>query len=239
MKSPPVFILMHPQLSENIGTAFRALANCGLYDLRLVNPKKWPDIKGEKAAAGAEKFLHHIKIFTSLKEAIADIDFLVATTARERDMVKPVFTLPSFWPLCLKNPSLQKVGVLFGPERNGLTSEDLSWAAGILSIPLNPDYNSLNLAQAVLLVAYGWYTLQETSPSLSLSSDSSLLATQEELWAFFEHFESLVETSGFFYPPELRPKMVRNLRNVFMRAHMTDQEVRTFRGVASRLQRKI
>jgi tRNA/rRNA methyltransferase len=185
----PTFILVRPQLAENVGTCFRALWNCGLQDLRLVSPKAWPHEKGLKAAAGAHTHLDRVRVFESIQEATADLNCTFATTARRRDMVKPFFELPQFWPQVLngvfgvekktlpgqhvvthkkgqceapQHPSAwPKVGVLFGPERTGMTSDEVSWATGILSIPLNPEYTSLNLAQAVLLVAYHFWRYAE------------------------------------------------------------------------------
>ena len=221
------FVLVRPQLSENIGTALRAMWNCGQKDLRLVAPKHpWPCDKGMKAAAGALRHRHDVKVFDSLAAATADVEYVVATTARTRDMVKPAYSLKSL-PKVL--PTKRRVAFLFGPERTGLTSEDVSWAQGILTIPLNPAYTSLNLAQCVLLVAH---TLWCLGPVDQEEAEGVTMATHDDLRGMVDHWERVLTRSGFFHPPEMQPKMMRNIRNAFTRTLQTDQEVRTFRGIA-------
>ena len=222
------FILVRPQLSENIGTALRAMWNCGQKDLRLVAPKHpWPCEKGLKAAAGALKHPHDVRVFDSLADATADLEYVVATTARERDMVKPVCSLKT---LSSTLPDVQRIGFLFGPERTGLTSEDVSWAQGILTIPLNPAYTSLNLAQCVLLVAHSLWCLGGGAHQPGV--DDVLVAKHNDLRGMVDHFERVLTRSGFFHPPEMRAKMMQNIRNAFTRTLQTDQDVRTFRGIA-------
>ncbi|MGB0919618.1 MAG: RNA methyltransferase [Holosporaceae bacterium] len=240
----PAFILMKPQLAENVGTAVRALWNCGMDDLRLVTPKtSWPSDKGLKAAAGAAKKAACVQTFQTLKEAAADVDVLIATTVRERDMTKPVYSLETLMPFLedvrQKAAQKPKMGFVFGPERTGLNSDDVSRAHGILTIDLNPLYGSLNLAQAVLLVAYtyrSWQSKQkqDAAPPVGAVADmleGQELVTQKDLSGFLDHFESVLAEAGFFHPPEMQPKMARNIRNIFTRALLTDQEVRTLRGV--------
>ena len=226
-KQKVAFILVRPQLPENIGTTLRALWNCGQTDLRLVSPKHpWPCEKGVKAAAGALRHPHDVKVFSCLASAVSDLEYVIATTARARDMVKPVYSLKA---LSEKLPQKQKIGFLFGPERTGLTSEDVSWAQGILTIPLNPAYTSLNLAQCVLLVAHTLWCME--SDNQAEETAPTPLATHEDLRGMLKHLESVLMRSGFFYPPEMAPKMMQNIRNAFTRTLQTEQEVRTFRGI--------
>jgi tRNA/rRNA methyltransferase len=241
--SPPVFILVRPQLSENIGTAFRALWNCGLTALRVVSPREpWPQEKGLKAAAGASDQIHSIEVFESLQEAIADLQIVFATTVRHRDLVKPVYPLSEgISVLGEKAKATVKTGILFGTERTGLTSEDLAPTQGILTIPLNPSYNSLNVAQAVLLVAYTWWSqmsLEELPLPLSpFPSSDPLPATHEEFQGFLGHLERALDLSGFLHPPLMRPHMLKNLQALFARAHLTAQEIRTLRGILTSFER--
>ncbi len=244
----PAFILMKPQLAENVGTALRALWNCGMDDLRLVTPKtSWPSEKGLKAAAGAAKKASSVRTFKTLEEAAADIHLLMATTVRTRDMKKPCYGLPDIPKLLttLAHPNSQntskKMGFLLGPERTGLNSDDVSRAHGILTIDLNPLYGSLNLAQAVLLIAHTCKTaLNNQNPAdktSTLSKNMADLATQEDLFGFCNHLERVLEASGFFHPPEMQPKMARNIRNIFTRSTLTDQEIRTLRGIANHFEK--
>lgn len=228
------FILVRPQLSENVGTALRALWNCGQTDLRLIAPREpWPGEKGLNAAAGAASQAHHVRTFPTLQAATVDLHHMLATTVRPRDMVKPVCPLEELSPHLKTLKAGQndlKVGFLFGPERMGLTSDDLSWAQSILTIPLNPDYGSLNLAQCVLLVAHELWRLGDLfAPT---KTDASPIATQDALQGALEHLESTLKTSGFFFPKIKEVKMRLNIRNMFTRASLTDQEVRTLRGIA-------
>ncbi|WP_172642875.1 RNA methyltransferase [Candidatus Hepatobacter penaei] len=227
-----VFILVRPQLPENVGTALRALWNCGMDELRLVSPKHaWPCEKGLKAAAGARHFPHTVHTFSSLHEAVSDLTYVLATTARHRDMTKPVYSLTELTTTLSPHP---KVGIMFGPERTGLTSEDVSWAQGIVTIPLNPAYTSLNLAQCVLLVAHElWRHAHPHTPTPPSSHNQPALATHHDVQGMLAHLESVLDAAGFFYPPEMKEKMSRNIRNAFTRTCYTDQEIRTLRGVVN------
>ena len=232
----PAIILVEPQLGENIGAAARAMLNCGLADLRLVRPREeWPNRKAKAAASGANLVLERAKLFPSTREAVADIRHLYATSARLRDMVKPVLTprraakdLRAFL------DKGEPCGVIFGPERSGLHNEDVALADALLEVPLNPAYASLNLAQAVLIVAYEWYQAGEETPEVRFGVNHSA-ATKEDLLGFFEHLEKELDAGGFLTPPEKRPRMVRNIRNMFQRARLTDREVRTLRGIIASL----
>ncbi len=232
----PVIILVRPQLAENIGTAARAMYNGGLTKLRLVNPKKgWPDADAIKPAAGAHAVLETVEVFDSTADAIKDLNVVFATTARRRDMLKDVVTpreaAKQFYGLTQQD---SKVGVLFGPERTGLDNEDLSRVDTIINVPLNPDYTSLNLAQAVLIVAYEWMqTLGVSTPDASVTK--SPIASKGELLELFDHLEHELDRSGFLRVPHKRPAMVRNIRNIFLRTSLTSQEVRTLRGIITSL----
>ncbi len=236
-KTNPVIILVKPQLGENIGTAARAMYNGGLTELRLVKPKMgWPNDHAIKPAAGAIKIIEKAKVFETTQEAIADLGLVLATTARLRDMIKHVYTPRKAAEIMFDSYTrCEKIGVLFGPERTGLHNDDISCVDGIISVPLNPDYTSLNLAQAVLLVAYEWFQIKQHSPEVYLDKGDRKRATKEELLGLFSHLETELDRSGFLRVKHKRPIMVRNIRNMFLRADLTSQEVRTLRGVIADL----
>jgi len=231
----PAIILVEPQLGENIGTAARAMYNAGLTDLRLVKPRDgWPSDKAVAAASGADLVLDRARLYGDVEAAIADLQRVYATTARDRYMVKRVLTpraaaaeirgLMSAGDAC---------GILFGPERTGLLNEHIALADTVLTVPLNPAFSSLNLAQAVLLVGYEWFTAEDQSAPEAFVTGHSKPATKEQLIRFFEHLEEELDRSGFMRNEEKRPSMVRNLRNLFQRANCTEQELRTLHGVVT------
>lgn len=229
----PAFVLVRPQLAENIGTAARAMMNCAMTDMRLVSPKESPlSPKAIATSSGAEVILKNAKIFNSIPEAIADLHKVYATTGRLRDMVKTVFTgeaaakeITSF---IFEN---QKCGVLFGPERTGLENDDVSYADAIINIPLNPEHCSLNLAQAVLIVGYEIFKNSSRSVPVQLHTGRSEMASKQEMEYLYKHLEDALDVAGYFKVPEKKPRMVRNIRNVISRMEMTAQEVRTVHGV--------
>jgi len=233
LKGGPAIILVEPQLGENIGTSARAMFNCALTDLRLVKPRDgWPSKKAQAAASGADTVLEKARLYATVEEAIAGLRRVYATTARDRYMVKRIV-----------NPRLaatemrthlgvgEPCGILFGPERTGLLNEHIALADTVLSVPLNPAFSSLNLAQAVLVVGYEWFLAGDDTPPEQLALGHSLPATKERLIQFFAHLEEELDRSGFMRDPEKRPSMVRNLRNLFQRAQCTEQELRTLHGV--------
>jgi tRNA/rRNA methyltransferase len=236
----PVIVLVEPQLGENIGACARAMLNCALSELRLVAPRNgWPNEFAEKAASGAHGVLDQAQVYDSTAEAIADLTLVYAATARRRDTVKTILT-PRRAATSMRQTIAagNRVGVLFGPERSGLENDDVALAEAVIEVPLNPAFNSLNLAQAVLLVAYEWHQagLEEggekgEEPVLPETERAS----REELVAFFEHLERELDDCGFLRPVEKRASMVRNIRNLFQRAALTDQEVRTLRGIVAGL----
>jgi tRNA/rRNA methyltransferase len=229
----PAIILVEPQLGENIGTAARAMANCGLDDLRLVRPRDgWPSEKAVAAASGADGVLLKARLFPSVAAAIGDLHHVYAATARDRYMVKRELT-PRAAAAEMRGflDAGEACGVMFGPERTGLINDHIALADTVLSVPLNPAFSSLNLAQAVLLIGYEWFTARTGPPPEVIHTGHSRPATKADLLRFFDHFEEALDDSGFLRHPEKRPGMTRNLRNLFQRAGCTEQELRTLHGV--------
>ena len=231
--STPAIILVRPQLGENIGMAARAMLNCGLSTLRLVAPRDgWPNEKAQRAASGADVVLENAELFESVADAVADLEHVVATTARSRELSQRILTA--------RHAAAEmrgwigaggRVGILFGPERTGLENDDMVHADTALSIPLNPQFSSLNVAQAVLLVSYEWATVGDATPPKRMADHAGRPATKEELQNLFDHLERALDQSGFLRHKEMRPSMVLNLRALLQRAEMTEQEARTFHGV--------
>jgi tRNA/rRNA methyltransferase len=229
----PTVILVRPQLGENIGMAARAMLNCGLSSLRLVAPRDgWPNAKAQRAASGADIVLDKARVFDSVEAAVADLGRVVATTARNRELSQRIVT-PRRAAVEMRGWTAEgdRVGILFGPERTGLTNDDMVQADTALSIPLNPQFSSLNIAQAVLLVAYEWAVAGEDAPAERMSDHSTRPATKDELQNLFAHLERALDQSGFLRHKAMRPAMVNNLRALLQRTAMTEQEVRSFHGV--------
>ncbi|KAA0681979.1 RNA methyltransferase [Roseomonas genomospecies 6] len=233
----PTIILVQPQLGENIGACARAMLNCGLTELRLVKPRDgWPNEKAVAAASGADPVLDGAKLYDTTAEAVADLNVVFATTVRTRGMIQEFITpRVAATELRAHFDAGHKTGVLFGPERTGLVNDDLTLAEKLITVPLNPSFSSLNLAQAVLLIGYEWFQTGETPPDRVLHTGQTRPATKAELLNFFEHLEGDLDRTGFFTTPEKRPSMVRTLRNAIERMQMTEQEVRTFHGVIAAL----
>jgi tRNA/rRNA methyltransferase len=237
----PSIILVAPQLGENIGTAARAMANFGLGDLRLVNPRDgWPNDKARAAASRADHVIDGVRIFTSVADAINDLSFVYATTARAREVAKPVAG-PREAGRRLRTfaDSGVRTGILFGPERTGLNNEDVSLVDEILTFPVDPAFSSINVAQSVLLVAYEWRLsgLAEGEAGLPFRVDR-YPAPKDDLLRLFEHLETALDAAGFFRPPEKKPHMVEALRTLLHRAELSAQEVRTLRGVVAALEKR-
>lgn len=229
----PVVILVRPQLGENIGMAARAMLNCGLSRMRLVSPRDgWPNPFARRAAAGADAVLEGAQVFETVGDAVADLQHVVATTARSRQITQRQLTARRAaeemrgW-----IGSGDAVGVLFGPERAGLENDDLIHADTTLSVPLNPQFSSLNIAQAVLLVAYEWAMAGDTGPQERLAVNDTRKATKEELANLYVRLELALDQSGFLRHSKMRPSMIHNMRSLLQRASMTEQEVRTFHGI--------
>ena len=233
----PAIVLVRPQLGENIGAAARAMLNCALGTLRLVAPRNgWPNEYAVKAASGADKVLDGADLYETTEAAIADLDLVLATTARRRDMAKPVLT-PRAAAETIRAATGEgnRVGVLFGPERSGLENDEVALAEAVIEAPLNPGFTSLNLAQAVLMVGYEWFQAGIEPAPAETPLPNTRRANSDELIGLFEHLERELDDCGFLQPPEKRPAMVRNLRTLFHRAALTEQEVRTLRGVIAGL----
>ena len=236
----PAFILVRPQLAENVGTAARAMMNCALDDMRLVDPDEdHLCSRAIAASSGAEEILYNAKVFKTIEDAVADLQKVYATTGRPRDMIKPVFTGQGMAKDILENQNGGiRCGVLFGPERTGLENEDLAYADVIVNIPLNPKHCSLNLAQAVLLTGYEIFRLSDATEERYLSMPNTEPANKQETEHLFSHLEEELEKAGYFKSEEKKPRMMRNLRNIFMRADLTSQDVRTLHGMIAELSRR-
>ncbi|ACT58280.1 RNA methyltransferase [Hirschia baltica] len=231
----PAIILVSPQMGENIGATARVMANFGLKDLRIINPRDgWPNDKADTMSAGAFEWGVEAKVFDTLEAGLADLTYVLATTARPRGMEKPVFNAEEGIGALMSRPDVG-VGVMFGAEKAGLLNEDVALADGILTYPVDRSFSSLNLAQAVGVFAHSWAarTLEgEAKKEFAGVGDS---ADREQLVRMFEHFEDELDRAGFFFPAEKRPVMTQNLRNAFIRAQWTNQEVQTFRGAVKAL----
>jgi tRNA/rRNA methyltransferase len=244
----PSVILIEPQLPDNIGMVARACANFGLDDLRLVDPRDgWPNEKARIAASGANYVIDDAAAYDTFDAALSDLNWVCATTARQRDLRKPVLTPEEAIAEMRKRITAgQRCGVIFGRERNGLETHEVARADVVVMIPVNSRFASLNLAQAVLILGYEWMRNSEQAtlgrvttfeqalrPGLYLGDQ--VPATREELTGFFEHLERELERQGFFSSPDKRPSVVNNLRTMFLRAEPTGQEVKTLRGIVATL----
>lgn len=232
----PVVILVEPQMAENIGMCARAMANFGLSEMRLVAPRDgWPSGGGLKkgatsAASGATHILDNARLYATAAEAIADLNHVLATTARERGQMKRVLTPAEAMPgLAERIGRAERVGILFGRERIGLTNEEISFADAIMTYPVNPAFASLNLAQAVLLAGYEWFKTTNGEPPFR-EVNPSPPASRATILSMFDYVEAELDICGFF-PPGKKPSMTANLRDILHRLDLTEQEARTLRGV--------
>ena len=233
----PVVILVEPQLGENIGAVARAMLNCGLRELRLVRPRDgWPNPAAEAMASGAIEVLTSAEVFKQTKDAVWDLNRLFATTARQRDLAKKVVT-PNEAAKLFFNTEFEgnNIGFLFGPERSGLINDDIALADYVINVPLNPEFSSLNLAQAVLLVGYEWFQASVMQKKGSRKWGNSELSTIGEREYFYTRLEQHLNEAGFLYPEELAPTICRNLRAMFSKATLTNQEIRTLHGIVTAL----
>ncbi len=229
----PAIILVEPQMGENIGAAARAMWNFGLRDLRIVSPRdSWPNERAIAMASGATPVIDNARIFDSTAAAIADLHYVVATTARPREMIKTVYT-PERACAVMRDKTGQgeSVGILFGKERTGLENDDVVRANAIVSVPVNPAFASLNLGQCVLLLSYEWRRLTGDAEPQFESMGRTEPATSDDVDRMLVHLEEELDEAHFFFPEHKRASMQANLRNIFRRAPLTDQDVRTLRGV--------
>ncbi|WP_294042084.1 RNA methyltransferase [Sphingomonas sp.] len=228
----PVIVLVRPQLGENIGKAARAMLNFGLTEMRLVSPRDgWPNPAAGPAASGADVVLERARVFDSVAAAVADCPHVYATTVRKRGVTKPVVTPEEAARAIHAGPG--RSAILFGPERSGLETDDVAVARTIVTVPINPDFGSLNLAQAVILVAYEWskHVALAQPPETELPSP----APQGELDGMIEQLDTMLDAAGFYFPPDRVSASKRTLRTLLTKPGWSSQEVRTLRGVLSAL----
>lgn len=233
----PSVILVRPQLAENIGKAARAMLNFGLDELRLVAPRDgWPNPDAGPAAIGADRVIEKAQVFGTLEAAIADLNRVYAATVRPRGMLKPVVT-PATFAAEVRQHMAQggRAGVIFGPERAGLENDDVALADAVLTVPVNPECSSMNLAQAVNIAAYEWFKSGDDTPAQRFMGDYQGPAPKAELLGLFQHLEAELEARNYYFPPARAATMRRNLRNILERAALSTPEVMTLRGVIKTL----
>jgi tRNA/rRNA methyltransferase len=231
---PPVIVLVRPQLGQNIGKAARAMLNFGLTEMRLVAPRDgWPNPEAGPAASGADTVLEQARVFETLSEAIADCAHVYATTVRKRGVTKPVVT-PAEAATEIR-AATGRTAILFGPERSGLETDDVAVARAILTVPINPEFGSLNLAQAVILVAYEWSKGEALAQPPAVEIDPP--APQVELDGMIAQLDAMLDDAGYFFPPDRTATTKRMVRTMLTRPGWSSQEVRTLRGILSTLDR--
>lgn len=237
----PVFVLVAPQMGENIGAAARAMWNFGLDAMRLVTPRDgWPNPRAEAMASGAARVLERVSVHASTLDACADLTFVFATTARERALTRTVMTpAQAMAEARAMIGAGEKVGVLFGPERAGLENADIVRANAVITVPVNPEFASLNLGQTALLIAYEWMRQADDTPPATYALAGARRATRIEIEKFLEHLIARLDAVGFFFPPHKRDSMVAHLENLFRRAPLTDADIRTLHGIVRALAVKV
>ncbi|HEY0627643.1 MAG TPA: RNA methyltransferase [Allosphingosinicella sp.] len=226
---PPAIVLVRPQLGENIGKAARAMLNFGLTDLRLVNPRDgWPNPSAGPAASGADIVLEKARVFGSVTEAVADCPFVYATTVRKRGLVVPVID-PEETAREIRTQNGASA-ILFGAERSGLETEEAAVAQKIVTVPINPEFRSLNLAQAVILLAYEWSKHSRlVMPTESEGTEPR--ATQEQLEGLIGQLDKSLEKAGYYFPPDRTPATKKTLRTILSKAGWSNREVQALRGM--------
>ncbi|MCX7381898.1 MAG: RNA methyltransferase [Alphaproteobacteria bacterium] len=233
----PVVILVRPQLADNIGAVARAMANGGLFELRLVAPRDgWPQDKAWRNASGADRLLDAAVVYPDVPSAVADLHRVFATCPRPRHIVKPVLTARG---AAAELRSITgrdlRAGLLFGPERAGLDNDDIACADALIRYPLNPAFMSLNLAQAVMVMAYEWWTAADQTVPRWLMTNETRVASKGTLDNFLTHLTAELDECGFLRNLPKRPGMVRNIRHLFQRGEVTEQELRTLHGIVTEL----
>jgi TrmH family RNA methyltransferase len=233
----PVVILVRPQLADNIGACARAMANGGLFHLRLVAPRDgWPQEKAWRNSSGADRILDALTVHETVADAVADLHHVFATCPRPRHIVKPVLTArgaaTELRAICGRD---LRAGLLFGPERAGLDNDDMAQADALVRYPLNPGFMSLNLAQAVMVMAYEWWTAADSTPPRHLMTNETRVANKRQLDNFLAHLTDQLDACGFLRNLPKRPGMVRNIRHFFERGEVTEQELRTLHGIVTEL----
>ena len=235
----PSVILVEPQMGENIGAAARAMWNFGLHQMRIVNPRDgWPNPKAQAMSSGAGRVMDAVHVVGTTRDAVKDLNFVFATTARNRDLSKDVMTperaMEHARALIERG---QKVGIMFGPERSGLANEDIAHANALISVPVNPAFASLNLAQCVLLVAYEWRRQTGDVPAQVMEMAGTDFATGLEVQKLGERMEEALDSRGFFWPKDKADSMVLTLRNMMTRLDLTQADVRVFHGILKSLEK--
>jgi tRNA/rRNA methyltransferase len=233
----PAVVLVEPQLGENIGAAARAMANFGLSRLRLVTPREgWPNPRAKVMAAGADRVLEGAQLFSSLADAVADCSFVLATTARAHDQAKPVMSPEAaIHELAPRISGGENTAIVFGRERIGLMNDEVAMADGIVTLPINPAFASLNLAQAVAVVSYEWLKVTSGNKLPHATPQRSPNAPKQQMAAFLDNIERELDRVEFFRPPEKRETMLVNLRNIFVRMQASQQDIQTLSGVVMAL----
>ena len=235
----PAFVLVRPQMGENIGAAARAMWNFGLDHMRIVAPRDgWPNPAAVAMASGAGRLLDHAALCPDLPAAVQDCDFVFATTARGRDLAKPVFSPEAAMAEAAKRIAAgQRVAVLFGPERAGLENEDIARANAIVSVPVNPNFASLNLAQCVLLMGYEWMRSTGDVTDIATEMAGTNWASGQEVEHLAKHFEERLEDANFFYPDHKAASMKLTLRNMWSRMPLTRADIQMFHGMMRQMVR--
>lgn len=224
-------------MGENIGACARAMLNCGLSYMRLVNPRDgWPNERADAMSAGALEVMPPVEVYGTVQEAVRDCRYILSSAANERDMVKPIVTAKeAARDMFMRVKNGEKVAVLLGRERSGLTNEEVGLSHAMISIPVNPDFNSLNIGQAALVIAYEYAQLVLNAPARVVPTGKSSPATAEEFDNFCRRLESEIESGGFFKAADMKPTVMKNIRSLFMRAEPTAQELNTLHGIISAL----
>ena len=233
----PVVVLVRPQLADNIGACARAMGNGGLFDMRIVAPRDgWPQPAAWRNASGADRILDEAVVFDTVADAVADLHHVFATCPRPRHIIKPVLTARgAAHELHAIRARGLKSGLLFGPDRAGLDNDDMAQADALIRYPLNPGFMSLNLAQAVMIMAYEWWTVIDDTPPRDLMTNETVVAPKARLENFMTHLIGELDCSGFLRNLPKRPGMVRNIRHFFQRGEVTEQELRTLHGIVTEL----
>ncbi len=236
----PAFVLIRPQMGENIGAAARAMWNFGLDRMRIVAPRDgWPNPAADAMASGAGRVLDEAEVTGDVAAGIADRTYVYATTARPRELTKPVFSpQAAMRDAAARIARGEKVAVMFGPERSGMENADIAHANAIITVPVNPDFPSLNLAQCVLLVGYEWQLATQEVADVTIVGQRTQPAEQRDIEALARHYEDRLEEAGFFYPDHKADSMKVNLRNLWSRMPLTVADAQMLHGILRQLLRK-
>ena len=226
-------ILVKPQMGENIGASARVMKNFGITDLRIVNPRDgWPNEKARSMSAGAKDIIENTKVFDNTGDAVQDLNFLYATTARNRDLIKPLHEAEEIVNEISKLPQTQKIGIMFGQENNGLDNDDISLANSILTLPINKEYSSLNLSQAVGIICYEIFKNTNTDKTINtLETQETDFSERKDIISLVGFLEQKMDKEEFYSVPEKKEKMMINIKNIFTRHHFTKKDIQTLRGI--------